>query len=101
MNDHWLVRGMGGVNIVTLIAIILGGAKLYFELDKDIALIKQNQASIERRLDNFSRTLVAMRSDLRERPVATPGYPGGYGGPYPQSWPTPATRSANPNREER
>lgn len=61
MNDHWLVRGMGGVNIVTLILLILGGAKLYFDLDKEIALIKRDLASIE-------RTLTSIRSDLRRQP---------------------------------
>ncbi len=60
MNDHWLVRGMGGVNIVTLILIILGGAKLYFDLDKEIALIKRDIASIE-------KTLTSIRNELSRK----------------------------------
>ncbi len=59
--DHWLVRGLGGVNIVTLILLILGGAKLYFDLDKEIALIKRDLASIE-------RTLATIRTELRRQP---------------------------------
>ena len=61
MNEHWLVRGMGGVNIVTLILLILGGAKLYFDLDKEIALIKRDLASIE-------STLTSTRTELRRQP---------------------------------
>ncbi|MGI9435359.1 MAG: hypothetical protein ACR2Q4_11115 [Geminicoccaceae bacterium] len=68
--DHWLVRGMGGVNIITLLVLILGGAKLYFELDKDIALMKRDIADIKADVRQFRRTSYA--------------------------WPPPTTRSATP-----
>jgi len=68
VRDNWLVRSLGGVNILTLIAMILAGAKLYFDLDKEIAVIKHDLVSIERRLDDFSRTLTSIRDELRRTP---------------------------------
>ena len=85
--QHWTLKALEGVNVVTLIAIIVGGASLYFGVDKEIALIKQNQESIERRLDGFSRTLTALRDEIRE------GY--ALSQPY-MHWPPGATRSAKP-----
>lgn len=77
--DHWLVRGMGGVNIITLLVLILGVAKLYFELDKDITLMKRDIADIQ-------RTLTSIQSELRQARVSAYG------------WPPPATRSATPQK---
>ena len=33
-NNHWIMRGLEGVNVITLIVLLLGGAKLYFDLGK-------------------------------------------------------------------
>ena len=48
MGEHWLIKSVRGVNLVTLIVLLLGGANLYFDLDKEIALIKRDLASIEK-----------------------------------------------------
>ncbi|MGI9436052.1 MAG: hypothetical protein ACR2Q4_14695 [Geminicoccaceae bacterium] len=74
--DHWLLRGLGGVNIFTLIAIILGGAKLYFDLDKQTATIQQSIqhlerdlereiGNVERDVDRVSKRLQELRTELR------------------------------------
>ena len=83
ISDHWLVRGMGGVNIITLIAGILGGASLYFQLDKEIALIKRDLAAIERRLDSLGSTLNEIRGHYRQS-QRTGDYPGISERNYPQ-----------------
>lgn len=56
--EHWLVKGLGGVNIITLIVILLAGAKLYFELDKDMAIVKL-------KMDRMEQTLSSIQDHLR------------------------------------
>ncbi len=60
--DHWLVRGMGGVNILTLAALLLGGASLYWQLDKDIALMKRDIADIEKQLTRIELQLTGAKA---------------------------------------
>ncbi len=76
-SEHWLVRGLEGVNVLTLIILLLAGAKFYFDLDKDMALMKRDMAEIQRTLSSIQDYL--RRSDM-------PLY----------SLPPPATRSIEP-----
>lgn len=66
--DNWIVGGLRGVNILTLILLILGGASLYWQLDKDIALMKRDIQDIEKQLMRIER-LVANGS---QPPYASP-----------------------------
>lgn len=62
-NDgHWLLRGLEGVNVITLILLLLAGAKFYFDLDKDIALMKRDMADIQQKLSSNQDHL--RRSDM-------------------------------------
>jgi len=60
--DHWIVKGLNGVNILTLLALVLGGASLYYQLDKDIALMKRDIQAIEQRLTTIQRQLTSSSS---------------------------------------
>ena len=65
LGDNWIISGLRGVNIVTIIAAVVGMVWAYADLDKEIALIKQSQAAMERRLDGMSRTLNTIRQQTR------------------------------------
>lgn len=64
-DHHWLLNGLRGVNIVTIIGAVIALVWAYADLDKQIALIKQNQVAIERRLDGMVRTLNTIRQQTR------------------------------------
>lgn len=68
------------MNVITLILLLLAGAKFYFDLDKDIALMKRDMADIQQKLSSIQDHL--RRSDM-------PLY----------SYPPPATRSIEPGEE--
>lgn len=65
LNEHWLALGLRGVNVVTVILAVLAGAALYFQLDKDLALLKRDTKQIERELGDVKATLASIQDELR------------------------------------
>ena len=55
--ENWFINGIRGVNLLTFVALILGGAKLYFEVTTEIALLHRDIAEVQSDLDRIQRRL--------------------------------------------
>ena len=56
-DNHWLVNSIRGVNLLTLIGVALGLAAAYFDLDKAIAVLQRDMASVERTAEKNQKAI--------------------------------------------